>query len=84
MNMFERPEFVKKVRARGEKLGHLDVFERWLKQAAAGQLTAMANLKDYGLIPHTKAEMKAFLDEYVSNFDLSIFRLESKSPVIRS
>lgn len=68
MNVFERPSFVRKVRATGEKLGYPKVFERWLRQAAAGQWSAILSLKDYGLVPHTKEEMREFLAEYVSNF----------------
>lgn len=45
-------------------LGHPEIFEKWLFDAAAGSLHAMAYLKDYGLIPETLDELKVTINEY--------------------
>lgn len=63
---YERVDFVNRVRETGRLLGYPDIFERWLLQAAAGDVFAVMSLKDYGLVPETDEEKMENLIEYAT------------------
>ncbi|WP_157058458.1 hypothetical protein [Azoarcus sp. CIB] len=68
-NPFQRPAFVKRVQKMGEKLGQPELFEQWLTAAQNDHIFSIMNLKDYGLVPQTTAELMKWANEYAGGIE---------------